>query len=710
MKTHTARLGATALAVSLSFVTLASAAPPPPSMARNVNPGAASSQIFETVDVNGTFYFSALSEEFGKELWKSDGTKHGTVMVKDIYPGLYGVFDNIPSGIWSNPEELTNVAGTLFFAAESPAGFALWKSDGTEAGTVMVSDQVFPDDMVAAGSLAFFTPGNQLWVSDGTESGTVPLTGLTPGVPPYDGYDPIAVGTTVYFSATDGVTSKRRQLWKTDGTVAGTSQVTTFGGANEIQDTEFVGGAFGSLLLFSVCDITCPDVCYDLCQLWRTDGTGPGTFALTSLAGSGGLGPTSRAVDAGSLAFLTVYGSGTGEELWKTDGTVLGTGIVTDLLPGPDDSQPEGLTALGGAVYFLVDELFAPGLGGLWRSDGTALGTTQVAAFQVDDLAYGYDLVNAGGTLLFRTQIPDGRSYLWRSDGTPGGTEEVSEFFGHLVTGHEFTPVGGALFFVALAGDPYGFEPMVYLASCGDGSVGTGEQCDSGAMNGLDGICTAACIKVNDVDDDGVLNADDNCEQGWNPGQEDGDGDGEGDACEACVGGGAATKQQIKLSKLNTLIADDKLTMKGVATVTTTPWVGPDLKGAIVRIEDSTGAPVLHAEIPGYEYDPDVYLDGWKTNGSYTSFTYLNKNPGGLLGLIKVGLKIDLTTGVLKFAVKGKNGSFGFDPGNLPLTGIVALDTEKPVVGQCAVATFPNPPGTPGSCTLKPDGSSLKCK
>src|SRR5262245_44244270 len=112
MRTRTARLDLVALAFSLYLTSLGAAAPPPPSLVKNVNPGAASSQMEEAIDVNGTFYFSALSEEFGKELWKSDGTKHGTVMVKDIYPGLYGVNDGIPSGIWSVPEQLTNVAGT----------------------------------------------------------------------------------------------------------------------------------------------------------------------------------------------------------------------------------------------------------------------------------------------------------------------------------------------------------------------------------------------------------------------------------------------------------------------------------------------------------------------------------------------------------------------------------------------------------------------
>ncbi len=67
----------------------------------------------------------------GIELWKSDGTAAGTVLVKDIRPGIFN----------SNPLSLTNVNGTLFFAAnDGVTGFELWKSDGTAAGTVMVKE------------------------------------------------------------------------------------------------------------------------------------------------------------------------------------------------------------------------------------------------------------------------------------------------------------------------------------------------------------------------------------------------------------------------------------------------------------------------------------------------------------------------------------------------------------------------------------------
>jgi ELWxxDGT repeat protein len=82
-------------------------------------------------DINGTLFFAATDETHGEELWKSDGTETGTVLVKDINPGKDS----------SNIDELTNVDGSAFFrAVDGSHSDELWKSDGTESGTMMVKD------------------------------------------------------------------------------------------------------------------------------------------------------------------------------------------------------------------------------------------------------------------------------------------------------------------------------------------------------------------------------------------------------------------------------------------------------------------------------------------------------------------------------------------------------------------------------------------
>ena len=79
---------------------------------------------------NNELYFKANhvtdTEDLGFELYKSDGTEAGTVMVKDIYPGA----DN------SSPSAFFVFNNELYFSANEGIGLVLWKTDGTEAGTV----------------------------------------------------------------------------------------------------------------------------------------------------------------------------------------------------------------------------------------------------------------------------------------------------------------------------------------------------------------------------------------------------------------------------------------------------------------------------------------------------------------------------------------------------------------------------------------------
>src|SRR5207248_995546 len=82
-----------------------------------------------STEANRLVFFTPFMDDTGTELWRTDGTDAGTYMVTDLYPGRLG----------SNPRNLTECNGTLYFEAETPQqGIELWRSDGTAAGTVLV--------------------------------------------------------------------------------------------------------------------------------------------------------------------------------------------------------------------------------------------------------------------------------------------------------------------------------------------------------------------------------------------------------------------------------------------------------------------------------------------------------------------------------------------------------------------------------------------
>ena len=182
-------------------------------------------QSAESVTIGATTFFLASTRATGRELWKTDGSEAGGALVKDIRPGSGSAFSSAAA-------EFANVNGTLLFTAtDGTHGRELWKSDGTEAGTVLVKDiNPGPGDSSAQGLTSvngtlFFTAddgvnGLELWKSDGTEAGTVLVKDIYPGDGSSDPYDLTNVNGTLFFTADDGVAGT--ELWKSDGTEAGT--------------------------------------------------------------------------------------------------------------------------------------------------------------------------------------------------------------------------------------------------------------------------------------------------------------------------------------------------------------------------------------------------------------------------------------------------------------------------------------------------------
>jgi ELWxxDGT repeat protein len=144
----------------------------------------------ELTAVGSRVFFAAADPQHGRELWVTDGTPEGTRMVADINPSTFTLYD-------FGPRYLVESQGMLYFSADDGVyGRELWQSDGTLEGTVLVKDIYpgsqgsFPSNSGQLDGRFVFAAndgvhGIELWVSDGTAAGTTLFCDVNPGI---DGY------------------------------------------------------------------------------------------------------------------------------------------------------------------------------------------------------------------------------------------------------------------------------------------------------------------------------------------------------------------------------------------------------------------------------------------------------------------------------------------------------------------------------------------
>lgn len=412
-------------------------------------------QSISLTEVNGLAFFEAYDSVYGSELWKSNGTEAGTVLVKDIRP----------EGGSSSPENLINLNGTLLFVANDGIhGKKIWRSDGTEFGTTLLMDQNVATDsspslLTRVNSQIFFTAtdevnGNELWKSNGTESGTFIVEDLVPGAYHSSLTYMTEFNDKLYFV-------RNQQLWESNGTIDGTDTVSEMTPCSNLFSS-------GDALYFWVAT-----------QLWKYDKTENLTVLYTASPPDGHVASARGFAKAGSSVYLAIAthnfntvgsanfliktngtpegtaliadhtftsltgmtGSGnslffqanngtSGAELWMSDGTTEGTKIVKDIYPGgsTSHSSPSRLTDLNGTLFFTAND----GVHGveLWKSDGTDAGTVLVK-----DICPGNagsspaNLCAIGSTLYFSASDGVNGIELWKTNGTPEGTVMVRDIY-----------------------------------------------------------------------------------------------------------------------------------------------------------------------------------------------------------------------------------------------------------------------------------------
>lgn len=169
----------------------------------------------DLINFNGFLFFTASTNEYGRELWKSDGTEGGTIQIMDINTGSQGAVPDANFCILDN---------SLFFSAKTSAnGFELWRTDGSELGTEIVKDinpgieSSVPSQLVALNDLIYFQAfdsehGAELWKTDGTESGTVLVADVIPGQIGSSPFKITYVNNDVFFIAE--TIERGQQIWK----------------------------------------------------------------------------------------------------------------------------------------------------------------------------------------------------------------------------------------------------------------------------------------------------------------------------------------------------------------------------------------------------------------------------------------------------------------------------------------------------------------
>ena len=118
----------------------------------------------------------------------------------------------VPLVTSSSPREFVTAGNQVFFVATTPAaGVGLWKTDGTEGGTILlhgfggIREQRFW--LTALGDGVLFAAddvvtGDELWRSDGTAAGTMQVRDIQTGVIGSNPHDLVAMNGRVFSADT----------------------------------------------------------------------------------------------------------------------------------------------------------------------------------------------------------------------------------------------------------------------------------------------------------------------------------------------------------------------------------------------------------------------------------------------------------------------------------------------------------------------------
>ncbi|MCH9649735.1 MAG: hypothetical protein K0U98_15960 [Deltaproteobacteria bacterium] len=450
-------------------------------------PCGSSSRFFANLE-NVALWFSQTEgdNDHLASLWRTDGTRGGT----------YALLVGVPvSSIFSIGVPIVLEGAVIFPLPEENGGWSLWRSNGTQPGTTMLSrldaqaNSSAPEGFTVLDQRVYFHAGPELWSTDGTAEGTRREADLSEIF--FSGSPLWPVSGKLFFSAGE---FSDLELWTFDPPSGEVELVKKFDASQgeNLNCTGVVDSA-PDRLFFHAFE---PDHGW---ELWQSEGSAATTRRLTAIEESLPFGecPMSRNIqvfgdtvifrgrEEGELSLLSTTGSpastevllticqpGTncfpagfltrfgnqalfsawhptaGVELWSTDGTRAETRLLKDLCPGECESSPDSPTKLDEDFIFFArdpqDRLV------LWRTDGSAAGTETVLTVP-DKVEVRSEMARLGNRYFFRGFEPVHGFEPWFTNGTGTGTRLLLDIgTGDSGSGPKsLTPLAGGTTFAA---------------------------------------------------------------------------------------------------------------------------------------------------------------------------------------------------------------------------------------------------------------------
>jgi len=401
---------------------------------------AATPAVAAPATLKGKLYLSARDAAHGTEVWRTDGTKAGTKFVVDVNKGDDDAFPGPDS---SSPSGFTRLGDRVVFAAnDGVKGLEVWRTNGTKAGTKLLKninpgdddgvpgpDGSAPSGFEKLGKRLYFgandgTNGSELWRTDGTRKGTRRVKDIFPGAVGSAPSGLFRRGNHIYFRAHDGTSGA--EVWRTDGTKQGTKLLDDINpGPGSSLPSAF--SALGKRIYFRA------DDSMHGAEPWKTTGK-PGDAKLLKDINPGGAGSDPIAFTRlGDRLYFAAEDGVHGSELWRTDGKRKGTKLLKNIdpgdddgVPGPDESNPFDLVTVAKRVFFSASD----GIRGreLWRTDGSRKGTRIVRNILAGSGSpFPCELTRFRKRVLFGALTPARGYELWKSDGSRNGTRLLKD-------------------------------------------------------------------------------------------------------------------------------------------------------------------------------------------------------------------------------------------------------------------------------------------